>query len=101
MEKLNDTYLPKEALITKKTVTTNTKENRFLKFMLLKIIGKIDKFIFKLKKLNNNDAEILEKLLSFKKEINKVKLFRWSFILHLNLVELIQERAAVNSYFNT
>jgi Uncharacterized conserved protein len=71
MEKLNDTYLPKEALITKKTVTTNTKENRFLKFMLLKIIGKIDKFILKLKKLNNNDAEILERLLSFKKEINK------------------------------
>ena len=29
MEKLNDTYLPKEALITKKTVTTNTKENRY------------------------------------------------------------------------
>ena len=29
----------------------------------------------------------------------KVKLFRWSFILHLNLVELIQERAAVSSHF--
>lgn len=71
MEKLNDKYLPKQALITKKTVTTNTKENRFLKFMLLKIIGKIDKFILKLKKLNNNDAEILERLLNFKKEINK------------------------------
>jgi len=27
----------------------------------------------------------------------KVKLFRWSFILQLNLVELIQERAAVIS----
>jgi len=71
MEKINGTYFPKEALVTKKTVTTNTKENRFLKFMLLKIIGKIDKFILKLKKLNNNDAEILERLLSFKKEINK------------------------------
>ena len=71
MEKLNDTYLPKEALITKKTVTTNTKENRFFKFMLLKIIGKIDKFILKLKKFNNNDTEIIERLLSFKKEINK------------------------------
>ena len=97
MEKTNDTYLPKEALITKKTVTISTKENRFLKFMLLKIIGKIDKFILKLKKLNNNDAKILERLLSFKREIDKVKLFRWSFILQLNLVELIQERAAVNS----
>ena len=39
--------------------------------MLLKIIGKIDKFILKLKKLNNNDAEILERLISLKKEINK------------------------------
>ncbi|UYZ37996.1 restriction endonuclease-like protein [Clostridium beijerinckii] len=71
MEKINGTYLPKEALITNKTVTTNTKENRFLKFMLLKIIDKIDKFLLKLKKLNNNDKEILEKLNSFKREINK------------------------------
>ena len=29
---------------------------------------------------------------------HKVKLFRWSFTLHLNLVELIQERAAVISH---
>ncbi|PSM59428.1 hypothetical protein C4L39_01425 [Clostridium diolis] len=71
MEKINGTYLPKEALITNKTVTTNTKENRFLKFMLLKVIDKIDKFLLKLKKLNNNDKEILEKLNSFKREINK------------------------------
>lgn len=71
MEKINGTYLPKEALITKKTVTTNTKENRFLKFMLLKIIDKINKFILKFKKLNNNDNEILEILIVFKMEINK------------------------------
>ncbi|WP_278337268.1 DUF2357 domain-containing protein [Clostridium diolis] len=71
MEKINGTYLPKEVLITNKTVTTNTKENRFLKFMLLKVIDKIDKFLLKLKKLNNNDKEILEKLNSFKREINK------------------------------
>jgi hypothetical protein len=71
MEKINDTYLPKEALVIKKTVTTNTKENRFLKFMLLKIIDKIDKFILKLKNLDSNDIEILERLISFKKEINK------------------------------
>lgn len=71
MEKINDTYLPKEALITKKIVATNTKENRFLKFMLLKIIEKIDKFILKFKILNNNDNEILERLIGFKKEINK------------------------------
>lgn len=71
MEKINDTYLPTEALITKKIVTTNTKENRFLKFMLLNISGKIDKFILKYKKLNNNDSEIIEKLNIFKREINK------------------------------
>lgn len=71
MEKINDAYLPKEALVTKKTVTTNTKENRFLKFMLVKIIDKIDKFVLKLKKLDNYDVEILGRLNLFKKEINK------------------------------
>ncbi|RII32964.1 DUF2357 domain-containing protein [Clostridium chromiireducens] len=71
MEKVNDRYLPKEALITKKNVTTNTKENRFLKFMLLKIINKIDKFILKYQKGNNNDIDVLNKLSTFKKEINK------------------------------
>lgn len=71
MEKVNDRYLPKEALITKKNVTTNTKENRFLKFMLLKIINKIDKFILKYQKNNSNDKEVLSKLNTFKKEINK------------------------------
>lgn len=81
MSKINDTYLPKEALVTKKIVTTNTKENRFLKFMLLKIIEKIDKFILKythikrvrstIRNLDNNDSEVLGKLTIFKKEINK------------------------------
>ncbi len=71
MENVNDRYLPKEALITKKNVTTNTKENRFLKFMLLKIISKIDKFILKYQKSNSNDNEVLSKLNTFKKEINK------------------------------
>ncbi len=71
MEKIDDAYLPKEALITNKIVTTNTKENRFLKFMLLKIDSKIDKFILKYKKLNNIDVDILNKLSSFKREINK------------------------------
>lgn len=70
MSKINDTYLPKEALITKKIVITNTKENRFIKFMLLKIIEKIDKFILKytlikgvrstIRNLDNNDSEIHE-----------------------------------------
>jgi len=78
-------------LITKKTMTTNTKENRFLKFMLLKIIGKIDKFILKLKKLNNNDAEILERLLNFKKEIKIAKYQVRSFIILLFIFLLMQE----------
>lgn len=71
LEKVNDTYLPKESVVTKKIVTTNTKENRFLKFIVLKIIDKIDKFIIKYKKVSNSDSEIIDKLSMYKKEINK------------------------------
>ncbi|MBU3093418.1 DUF2357 domain-containing protein [Clostridium sp. CF011] len=37
--------IPTEALQVTKKVTVDTKENRFLKFMLIKIIEKIDGFI--------------------------------------------------------
>lgn len=71
MNKMNNKYLPSEALIVNKVITTNTNENRFLKFMLLKIIEKIDKFIYKFKKLNYKDNIVISNLSKFKKEINR------------------------------
>lgn len=71
MNNINNKYLPSEALIVNKIITTNTNENRFLKFMLLKIVEKIDKFIYKFKKLNYKDDIVICNLSKFKKEINK------------------------------
>lgn len=73
MKEVNDNrYLPCQALITKKTMTMDTKENRLLKFMLLKIMDKINKFQNNYKKsYRNNDEIIIKKLLDMKKEIAK------------------------------
>lgn len=71
MNNINNKYLPSEALIVNKIITTNTNENRFLKFMLLKIVEKIDKFIYKFKKLNYKDNIVISNLSKFKKEINR------------------------------
>ncbi len=61
-----------EALQTKKTVTVNTKENRFVKFMLINIIKKIDVFL----KLYNDeykrgamDPKVIKRLESYKRNI--------------------------------
>ncbi|MGL5153269.1 MAG: DUF2357 domain-containing protein, partial [Clostridium sp.] len=65
-------YIPTEALQTKKRVTIDTKENRFLKFILLSINKKIDGFIRLYEKgnyYNKVDNKIVEKLLSFKRKI--------------------------------
>ncbi|ALS16721.1 hypothetical protein ATD26_07540 [Clostridium butyricum] len=65
-------YLPHEALVTKKIMTMDTKENRLLKFMLLKIVDKISKFLNNYKKsFRNNDEIIIRKLMTMKKEIMK------------------------------
>ncbi len=65
-------YLPNEALVTKKIMTMDTKENRLLKFMLLKIVDKISKFLNNYKKsFRNNDEIIIRKLMTMKKEIMK------------------------------
>ncbi|MEG2743940.1 MAG: DUF2357 domain-containing protein, partial [Clostridium sp.] len=62
-----------EALQTKKTVTTNTKENRFVKFMLVNIIKKIDEFTKVYKNSNRYgtiDEVVLDKLNIFRRTIN-------------------------------
>lgn len=73
MKTVNDNkYLPHEALVTKKIMTMDTKENRLLKFMLLKIVDKISKFLNNYKKSFRNDDEIIiRKLITMKKEIMK------------------------------
>ena len=65
-------YIPTEALQVKKTITYDTNENRFLKFMLLSVIDKIDKFVENYSKFSwNFDNEVIDKLSSIKKEISK------------------------------
>lgn len=62
-----------EALQTKKTVTINTKENRFVKFMLVNIIKKINEFTKVYKNSNRYgsiDEVVLDKLNIFKRTIN-------------------------------
>lgn len=73
MKAVNDNkYLPSQALISKKTMTMDTKENRLLKFMLLKIVDKINKFLHNYKKsFGSKDEGIVNKLVSMKKEIMK------------------------------
>jgi len=82
LKKVNNSYVPEKALVVKKTVSEDTKENRFTKFMLIKIIKKIDAFIMKYDKnkkdenaeeryKNNKDTDVIEKLRKYKREITK------------------------------
>lgn len=82
LKKVNNSYVPEKALVVKKIVSEDTKENRFTKFMLIKIIKKIDAFIIKYDKnkkdenaaeryKNNKDTDVIEKLRKYKKEISK------------------------------
>ena len=82
LNKVNNSYVPEKALVVKKIVSEDTKENRFTKFMLIKIIKKIDAFIIKYDKnkkdensaeryKNNKDTDVIEKLRKYKREISK------------------------------
>nr|WP_321026880.1 DUF2357 domain-containing protein [Clostridium neonatale] len=82
LNKVNNLYVPEKALVVKKIVSEDTKENRFTKFMLIKIIKKIDAFIIKYDKnkkdenvtkryKSNKDIDVIEKLKKYKREINK------------------------------
>lgn len=84
MEKADgNRYLPSQALVTKKTITMNTRENRLLKFMLLKITDNIDKFLIRYKKSSwNSDEYIINKLIHMKKEI--IHKINSSFLRNIN-----------------
>lgn len=82
LKMVNNSYVPEKALVVKKIVSEDTKENRFTKFMLIKIIKKIDAFIIKYDKnkkdenaaeryKNNKDTDVIEKLRKYKREISK------------------------------
>lgn len=59
LKKVNNSYVPEKALVVKKIVSEDTKENRFTKFMLIKIIKKIDAFIIKYDK-NKKDIKVIK-----------------------------------------
>ena len=82
LKMVNNSYVPEKALVVKKIVSEDTKENRFTKFMLIKIIKKIDAFIIKYDKnkkdenvteryKSNKDIDVIEKLRKYKREISK------------------------------
>lgn len=63
-------YIPNEALQVSKNLTYDTNENKFLKFILLSIVRKIDNFIFNYNKsIWKSDDEVISKLSSMKKQI--------------------------------
>ncbi|MGH4050722.1 MAG: DUF2357 domain-containing protein [Clostridium sp.] len=65
-------YIPAKALQVTKQVTLDTKENRFLKFMLIKIIEKIDNFIRTYSSTPwEKNEEVMKKLKEMKREIYK------------------------------
>ncbi|MCJ7688303.1 MAG: DUF2357 domain-containing protein, partial [Clostridiaceae bacterium] len=71
LKNIDGRCIPTEALLVTKKVTLDTKENRFLKFMLTKIIEKIDSFIrtYVASPWKKNE-DIINKLNTMKKAIN-------------------------------
>ncbi|MEN8075348.1 restriction endonuclease-like protein [Clostridioides difficile] len=70
IKNIDGRYIPTEALQVSKSLTYNTNENRFLKFILLSVVRKIENFIFNYNKLVwKNDDEVISKLSSMKKQI--------------------------------
>ena len=68
----NNKYIPIEALQISKGITLNTRENKFLKFILIKIVDKIDGFIHTIKKCYwKSSSEIINEMLMIKKNIVK------------------------------
>lgn len=71
LKNIDGSYIPTEALQVTKQVTLDTKENRFLKFMLIRIVEKIDSFIrtYTATPWTKNE-DIISKLSVMKKSIN-------------------------------
>ncbi|MGH4120885.1 DUF2357 domain-containing protein [Clostridium sp.] len=71
LKTIDGRYIPMQALQVTKKVTLDTKENRFLKFMLIKITEKIDSFVrtYSATPWKKNE-DIINKLNIMKKAIN-------------------------------
>lgn len=70
MKNIDGRYIPSEAIQVSKSLTYNTNENRFLKFILLSMVRKIDSFVFSYNKLIwKSDDEVISKLSSMKRQI--------------------------------
>ena len=76
IKNIDGRYIPMEALQVKKGITVNTNENKFLKFILIRIVRKIDEFIKRYKEIYYNkenksyrDEEVIKKLTTMKNEI--------------------------------
>lgn len=83
MKNIDGKYLPEQALQITKSMTYETNENRFLKFILLKIISKIDMFIKNYTKSPwKSDDEVISKLILMKKQI--AKKINGSFLKNIN-----------------
>jgi len=70
-ENIDGRNIPTQALLVTKKVTLDTKENRFLKFMLITIIRKINNFIrtYTVTPWKKNE-DIINKLSTMKRAIN-------------------------------
>ena len=76
IKNIDGRYIPMEALQVRKSITVNTNENKFLKFILIRIVRKIDEFIKRYKEIYYNkenksyrDEEVIKKLTTMKNEI--------------------------------
>lgn len=72
LKKTEDGYIPREALQVRKTITYDTRENRFLKFILLRITDKLRNFLkIYTRHKTNPDSKVINKLNAMEREINK------------------------------
>lgn len=96
MKNVEGRYIASEALQISKRITYNTNENRFLKFILLRISKKIDMFINRYNKSYwSKDEEVINKLFLMKKNITKI--VNASF---LKEVSNIQQNISVSLVFS-
>ena len=71
VKNIDGRYIPTEALQVTKKVTLDTKENRFVKFILIRIMEKIDSFIkIYLATPWKKDGDIIKMLTNMKRSIN-------------------------------
>lgn len=109
IKNIDGRYVPIEALQVTKSIAVNTKENKFLKFILINIVKKIDEFIKKYRKLYYNkeneaykDEEIIKKLMAMKSEI--IRKINTSFLENvqadMNLMSIYLVFSRANGYIN-